>query len=54
MKEILNICGNHTYLTNIEVKIDLDFGELILCLMPKLTLNHSSPIDQEKEKNCDG
>jgi hypothetical protein len=32
MKEILNICGNHAYLTNIEVKIDLDFGELILGL----------------------
>jgi hypothetical protein len=39
-KEILNICGNHTYLTKIEEKTIWRVDS-----RPKITLNHSSSID---------
>jgi hypothetical protein len=47
-KEILNICRNHTYLTKIEEKI-IWRGDSI----PKLTINHPSPLNQEEVRNCD-
>jgi hypothetical protein len=44
-KIILNICGNHTYLIKVERKIIWRDN-----FRPKLTLNHSSPVDQGEEK----